>query len=96
MNIINNTKTTFKRNIAIDMVAACLAHYAKFQRPVKEIVLNEALWYKWREGMKERADARGIEFEQYEEVEFNNVTIKRGSKFMTNNMKVTLKELILK
>lgn len=96
MNIINNSKQQFKPNIAIDMVAACLAHYKKFKRPVKSITLNEALWFKWKEGIQERADVKGVTFENYEEIEFRNVTIIKGSKFMTKNMTVVLKELILK
>jgi hypothetical protein len=44
----------FKRNIAIDMVKACLAHYKKFNRSVKTITLDEALFHKWREGIIER------------------------------------------
>jgi hypothetical protein len=90
MSLLIKTKRKFKPNIAIDMVASCLAHYKRFERPVKEIVLNEALFHKWKEGMMERDETLEI----YDRMEFRNCTVIKGSKFMTKNMTVTLKELV--
>ena len=88
--IINKTEKKFKPNIAINMVAAALDHYKKFNRPVKEIILNEALFIKWKQGMLERDETLEID----EQMDFKNCSVKKGSKLMTKNMEVILKPLI--
>ncbi len=92
MSVLILNKTQYRPNIAIDMVLNCIRHYKRFEKPLKEIILDHALFHKWREGMLERDETLEI----IDRMEFKDVTIKRGSKFMSEPLIVTFKDLVAK
>lgn len=85
------TQKKYKPNVAIDMVSACLAHYKKFNRPVETITLSQGLFEKWKSGMLERKP----DLEIHDQMDFRDVTVRKGSIFMFKDMDVKLKKLVL-
>lgn len=97
MQLIGHTKPKFKPNVAIDMVGACIKHYKQFNRNVKTITLNEALFYKWKEGIMERNEAKELieNLHIEDEMVFANVIVKKGSSFQVKELEVELHKLII-
>lgn len=98
MHIIGQQQNKkFKPNVAIDMVAACIAHYKKFNRNVKTITLNEALFYKWKQGIIERNNVKELvdNLEIHDEMVFRNVTVKKGPSVMVKELEVELHKLTI-
>lgn len=101
MIILNNNDkpTNTKKNIALGMVHAALSHYKKFKRPVRDVVLHPRYWELFLEGLMyindklpdaERKDIDPI----VDHVHFRNCTVKKGSKMMTKQMMVILKDKV--
>jgi len=71
-------------NIAVDMVTACLAHNKRGTRKIKSISLIPKYW-----GMfLKHAEKLHPEVEIENEIVFKNVTLKKGSAFMVENLAV--------
>lgn len=75
-------------NIAADAITAVLNHYKLFHKKVSVIYLSHGWWKKFSEYAKEVHP----EFNFDDTIEFNNVTVKKGSVFMIDNLKVELVE----
>jgi hypothetical protein len=73
-------------NIAVDMIAACLAHYKRFNRKIKTITLSHGRWNMFVEYSKKNRPETII----HDEIIFRNVTLKKGHRFMRENMEVEL------
>ncbi len=89
------THRRYKKNVAIDMVAACLKHYKQFNRPVEEIQLSNRLWGVFRDGILELKPELQADIDHHNEVSFKNCKVKKASVFMIKDMHVELKVLTI-
>lgn len=89
------THKRYKKNVAIDMVAACLRHYNQFERPVEEIQLSSRLWGVFRDGILEMKPEMQPDIDHFNEVSFKNCKVKKASMFMIKDMHVELKILTI-
>lgn len=82
-----NIFTDFVRthNLAVDLCAACIAHYRSFRMPLKTIYLKPRYF-----GMFKKWVAKNIGEEQAEErkFEFDGVNIEKGSIFQLKSLTV--------
>ena len=85
----------YKANIAIDMVKACLLHYAKWERPIEAIILSPKMWDEFTKGLCQLEPEKEDDIKFAGEVEFKNCNVKKGSEFMIKSLTVTLKQRIL-
>jgi len=95
MSLILTSNRQRKANLAIDMVKAALNHYARFERPVQDIVLSQRLWNQFVKGMIEKDPEKEYDLLMTDEIVFKNCTVKKGSTFMLKSMYVTLKQRVL-
>ena len=84
------SKNKFKKNIAIDMVMACLRHYKVYSRQVDTITLSPSTFEEFKSGMAERMP----DVEITDAVDFNDCKIRKGSRFMIKSLTCTLKPLM--
>lgn len=85
----------YRPNLAIDMVTASLAHYARFNRPVENVVLHPLMWEMFKYGLLELHPEIEENIEHFNEVSFKNCNVKKGSELMVKKMYVELKELVI-
>lgn len=85
----------YKPNLAIDMVSAALAHYQRFNRPVENVVLHPYMWEMFKYGLLELKPEIEPDLEHFEQVQFKNCNIQKGSEFMVKKMYVELRELVI-
>ena len=93
LTIINNT--TPKRNLAIDMVRACLAHYKHFKRPVESITLSPSMWRTFKDGLIRMDPEKEDDINMTDWVSFKDCKVKKGSVFMIKSLTVQLKQRVL-
>ncbi len=84
----------YKPNMTMDMVKACLLHYKQFNRPVEIIELKPDKWDEFKRGILELKPEFEEDLNHFNECQFKNVTVKKGSQFMAKSLMVTLKELV--
>ena len=84
----------YKANKSIEMVKACLQHYAHFKRPVDEVMLAPRYWDEWAKGMVDRFPELEEKIHMGE-VAFKNCRVVKGSIFMMKPLTVKLKTLII-
>lgn len=89
------THKRYKANVALDMVASCLKHYKRFERPVEEIQLSSRLWSIFRDGILEFKPEMQADIDHHNEVTFRNCKVKKASVFMIKDMHVQLKVLTI-
>ncbi len=76
---------TYKKtgNLAIDIVAGCINHYARFKKPLERIVLHPKLWASFCEFVK--AQIPMYDFSD-DTVDFDGVKIVKGTTLMIKDM----------
>jgi hypothetical protein len=79
-----NSKTS-TGNIAVDMVRACLSHYKEMRRKVQYVELSANYWKLFSEWLKRNAPDKPFTDEG---VQFRNTIIRKGHRFMTENLQV--------
>lgn len=63
-------------NVAVDMVAACVGHYRRLQRPLKKIILSPNYYELFRYWvLKKAGEERALDAK----FEFDSVDIEKGS-----------------
>lgn len=78
-------------NVAVDMIAAAMAHYKKHNRLVKTVNLSHSYWRIFNVFMKEENPELEIPDEG---IQFNNVLIRKGTMFQRLGVECELYELI--
>ncbi len=76
-----------KRNIAVDMISAALAHYKNYPHlKIKSISLSKLYWVVFKDFMQQAAPEVKIE----DAVMFNELIIEKGSMFQLKHLVVHL------
>lgn len=80
-----------KRNPVADTILAAVQHYARFNRSIDVIELEKIRWHIFKNWVM----SFDSELEIRDEVQFQDITVKLGSKFQLEPMKITLKKSLL-
>jgi len=80
-----------KRNPVADTILAAVQHYARFNRYIDVIELEKIRWHIFKNWAMSFDSALEIR----DEVQFQDITVKLGSKFQLEPMKITLKKSLL-
>lgn len=78
-------------NVAVDMIGAALAHYKQYNRTVKIVNLSKSYWRIFTSYMQLQAPELEIPDEG---IQFNNVLIRRGTRFQVAAVECELNPLI--
>lgn len=90
---IINKKPVDQRNPVADTISAAKAHYAKYNRYIKEVHLDKVRWEIFKVHMQRILDGQDIEIR--DEIHFRDMIVKKGSKFMLKPYEFILKESTL-
>lgn len=80
--------TNVSGNAVIDTILAAVKHYKKAGRKVSLVTLAPSRWRLFIDGLKRLAPEQNIDGE---EVEFNDLKIRKGSVLMTEHYEFKLK-----
>jgi hypothetical protein len=86
-----NARKAMTGNMPADMIFACLAHHKAMRLKIKEIRLRPNWWETFLEFLKDKSPEMNIH-NSCDQVEFKNVTIKKGHSFMKENMEFDIQK----